>query len=197
MSNLASQIWWDVARSGGIVAWALVAASVLLGLALSTKITNGRPRPNWLADLHRYLGGLAVIFTGIHVLGLVLDNYLSFGLSELLVPLASTYRPGPVALGVISLYFLLAVEVTSLLRKHLSRKVWRATHLLSFLVYFGSTAHGILAGTNAGSGPLFFAMVLTSIAVVGLTAARIDQALQSKTSKTRGGNSRIPVSRTT
>ena len=35
-------LWWYVARSGGIVAWALVAASVLWGLALSTKAL-GKP----------------------------------------------------------------------------------------------------------------------------------------------------------
>ena len=37
-SVMNEQLWWYVARSGGIVAWALLAASVLWGLALSTKV---------------------------------------------------------------------------------------------------------------------------------------------------------------
>lgn len=37
-----NQLWWYVARSGGIVAWALLAGSVLWGLALSTKVMRGK-----------------------------------------------------------------------------------------------------------------------------------------------------------
>lgn len=175
-----SQLWWHVARSGGIVAWALLTASVIWGLALSTKITNGRPRPNWLLDLHRYLGGLAVVFTGVHVASLVLDTYVSFGLTEILIPFTGDYRPGWVALGVIGLYLMAAVEITSLLRKRLSKRVWRSTHLLSFPLFFLATAHGIRAGTDGTGRPLLYTMIAATVAVVALTAARIDQALGSR-----------------
>src|SRR6476620_11760618 len=94
---MSEQIWWYTARAGGIVGWALLAASVLWGLAISTKATKGRVRPNWMLDLHRFLGGLGVIFVGVHVVGLVADSYAHFGLAELLVPFASTYRPAAVA----------------------------------------------------------------------------------------------------
>ena len=112
---MTSQLWWYLARSGGLVAWALLSASVLWGLALSTRILGPRPRPNWILDLHRFLGGLAVVFTGLHVVGLVLDSYVDFGLTELLVPMASSYRPGPVAWGVAALYLLVAVEITDVI----------------------------------------------------------------------------------
>ena len=36
---------WYVARASGIVAWVLLAASVLWGLAITTRVMNGRPRP--------------------------------------------------------------------------------------------------------------------------------------------------------
>jgi hypothetical protein len=121
------QLWWYVARSGGIVAWALLGASVLWGLALSTKVLHGKPRPNWILDLHRFLGGLALIFTGVHVVALVLDSYVHFGLTEILVPLASAWHPVAVAWGVIGLYLLLAVELTSL-AKRISKRTWRMTH---------------------------------------------------------------------
>ena len=41
--------------------------------------------------------------------------------SEILVPLTSSYRPVAVAWGVVSLYLLAAVELTSLARKHLPK----------------------------------------------------------------------------
>ena len=52
---------WYVARSAGLLAWVLLTASVLWGLALSgkAKAFGRRPRPNWTLDLHRFLGGLA------------------------------------------------------------------------------------------------------------------------------------------
>ena len=175
---MSSEFWWYVARSGGILAWVLLSASVLWGLLLSTKILGPKPRANWLLDLHRFLGAMAVIFTGVHVLGLLFDSYIEFGLIDVLVPFTSSYRPGAVAWGVISLYLLLAVEVTSLVRRRLSRRTWRFVHSLSFGLFAFSTIHGLAAGTDAGIGPLFVAMASVSVAVVGLTIASLDQHLR-------------------
>ncbi len=132
---MTNQIWWYTARAGGIVAWALLAMSVLWGLALSTKVLNGKPRPNWILDLHRFLGALALVFTGVHVVAIVADSYVHFGLTEVLVPLTGTWHPVAVAWGIIGAYFLVAVEVTSLLRRRLSKRLWRATHFLSFPLF--------------------------------------------------------------
>src|SRR5690606_23931387 len=46
------QLAWYVARSTGIVAWAVLTASVVWGLLLSTRLARGRPTPAWLTDLH-------------------------------------------------------------------------------------------------------------------------------------------------
>jgi predicted ferric reductase len=185
---MSNELWWYLARAGGIVAWALLSASVLWGLALSTKILGSRPRANWMLDLHRYLGGLAVAFTGLHVLGLVADSYMSFGPVQLLVPFTSSYRPSAVAWGVIGVYLLAAVEITSLLRNRLSRRAWRTTHALSFPLFGLATLHGLRAGTDATGAPLFYSMLAVSVAVFGLTAASIDQHLRSRRrSSTRSG----------
>ena len=101
-----------------------------------------------MLDLHRFLGGLAVFFTGIHVLGLVADSYVYFGWSEILVPMASEWKAGPVAWGVVAFYLLLAVEVTSLAMKKMPRRIWLAIHRLSLPLYALSTVHGIQAGTD-------------------------------------------------
>ncbi len=90
---------WYVARASGLVGWGLLAAATLWGLALSTKALGPRPRPNWLLDLHRWLGGLALIFTGVHVGSLLLDTYVHFGLTSVLVPFASDVAPDRGRLG--------------------------------------------------------------------------------------------------
>jgi hypothetical protein len=78
---MSSQVFWYAARASGIVAWALAAAAVVWGLALSTRVPVRRPRRPWLFDLHRFLGGLALSFTGVHVLSVVADSYVHFSLS--------------------------------------------------------------------------------------------------------------------
>ena len=83
---------------GGLVGWALATASVLFGLLLSGRITR-TPKPAWVLDLHRFLGGLTVVFVGVHLLGLWLDSYVHFGPSELFLPFASSWKPGAVAWG--------------------------------------------------------------------------------------------------
>jgi len=170
---MSEELWWYVARAGGIVGWALLAASVVWGLAISTKATKGRVRPNWMLDLHRFLGGLGVIFVGVHVVGLLADSYVHFGVAELLVPLASTYRPAAVAWGIVALYALVAVEATSLARKHLPRKVWRMTHRLAFPLYGFSTIHALTAGTDTAGVWLQAVMIATSVLVTVLTVVRI------------------------
>jgi predicted ferric reductase len=166
---VSAQLWWYVARSSGIVAWVLVTVSVVWGLLLSTRLLDRRPSPKWLLDLHRYLGGLAVVFTGFHLAGLVADNYIHFDIASLLVPMASDWKPGPVAWGIVALYLLGAVEITSLLMKHMSRKLWHGIHLLSYLLFWTAAIHGATAGTDAAN-PWYAGASIGSIALVSLLA---------------------------
>ncbi len=164
--------WW-IARSSGIVSWTLLAASVIWGLLVSTRTRPQRVTAAWMVDLHRYLGGLSVVFVGVHVAALVADSYTHFGLTKVLVPLASSRRPGAVAWGIVGFYLLLAVEVTSLLRSHLSRVWWRRIHLLSLPLFAFSTIHMFVAGTDSSNRWLIGA-TLTALSVIGgLGALRV------------------------
>ena len=138
---------WYVARSSGIVAWALLTASVLWGLLLASGLLR-RPKRGWYLDLHRFLGGLTLAFTAVHVVALYLDAFIGFGLVDLLVPLASKWRPVPVAYGVTAFYLLLAVEGTSLALPRMPRRLWRWVHLSSFVLYVAATAHMLTAGSD-------------------------------------------------
>jgi DMSO/TMAO reductase YedYZ heme-binding membrane subunit len=170
---MTSQTWWYVARSGGLVAWALASLSVLWGFVLSSKLWRGRASGPKLLDLHRFLGGLAVVFTGVHLLGLFADSYTHYGPVELFVPMASDYRPGAVAWGVVGFYLLLAVEITSLLRNKMPERLWRALHFLSIPVFVLGTVHGLLAGTDTDAGWAWWPGVIVTALVVAAFVARL------------------------
>jgi len=144
-------LWWYLARAGGLTAWWLLCIAVLWGLLLSTRILGDRTPPAWLLDLHRMLGGLAVVFTGLHMTGLFFDEWAGFGWSELLVPFSSEFKPGAVAWGVVAFHLLVAIEVTSLLRKHIPDGVWRWVHRCAFVVFVFATVHTFTTGTDGAN----------------------------------------------
>ncbi len=172
-----TQFWWYLSRSSGIIAWALLTASMIWGLLFTTRILKGHPAPKWLLDLHRHLGGLALAFTALHLIALWADSYVEFSVTDLLVPFASDWKPGPVALGVIALYLLAAIEGTSLAMKRLPRKTWRKTwrniHLISYPLFWIATLHGITAGTDATHPAYWAANTLAAAIVVFLTVYRL------------------------
>jgi predicted ferric reductase len=167
-----SQTWWYVARSGGIVAWALTALAVIVGLQLSTRLVR-RAQPAWLLDVHRFLGGLAVAFLGVHLLGLAVDDFIGFGVNDFLVPFASVYKPVPVGLGVIAMYIILAVELTSLAMRSLPRRAWHAVHLSSYGLFAIATIHGLTAGSDRHNAVFQWACLLTTGLVLMMTLVRI------------------------
>jgi sulfoxide reductase heme-binding subunit YedZ len=170
---LSAQVWWYAARGSGLVAWALLSGSVIWGLLVSLRLRRGLVNRAWLLDLHRFLGGTALAFTGVHLAALLLDDYVGFGVLDLLVPFASAWRPLAVALGVLGLYLLLAVELTSLARARLPARLWRRVHLLALPLFALATLHGLLAGADAGH-PLMTGAVLAVLVLVGaLAVARV------------------------
>ncbi|HEY4331419.1 MAG TPA: ferric reductase-like transmembrane domain-containing protein [Ilumatobacteraceae bacterium] len=143
-----TQAWWFLSRGSGIVAWLMLAATNLWGIMMVTRVVRGL-RPAWMLDLHRWLGALAIITLGIHLGGLVADTYVHFGWREILVPQGSAWKTGAVTWGVISMYLLVVIELTSLVMKHLPRRVWHSIHLLSYVLFAFATVHGALAGTDS------------------------------------------------
>ena len=157
-------VWWYIARASGFVAWALVTAAVVWGVAFTGRIT-AKPKPAWVLDLHRFLGGASVVFVAVHLGTLAGDQYVGFGVQDLFVPLASKWKPGPVAWGVVALYLLVAVEVSSLMMRRLPRRVWRGIHFASYAVFALTVVHALAAGTDA-SEPVVQWCALGSVALV-------------------------------
>ena len=162
-------LWWYVTRASGLVAWAALTGSVLWGVLLSTRVLRSIDNPAWLQDMHRWLGGTALIMTALHMLSLMLDSWAHFAPTELLIPLAAHYRPWPVALGVVAFYLLVAVYASSLLRARMPRRFWKALHYGSYATVVLVSFHAGWSGTDVGA----WGYRLVAFALLGLTTAAV------------------------
>jgi sulfoxide reductase heme-binding subunit YedZ len=157
---------WYASRGTGVVALLLLTAVMLLGLLVTRQgRLPGLPRFA-VSGLHRNLSLLAAVFVVIHVLTAVLDGYVHIPITAAVVPLASSYERFWLGLGAVSLDLMLAAIVTSLLRRHLSRRLWRAVHLLAYLSWPVAWFHSVYASGDLRQGALFILAIGCAIAVV-------------------------------
>lgn len=167
------QAWWYLSRASGLVAWALLIGSLVLGVLLATRALKPLDRPAWLLAMHRWFSGLAVTATVVHLLALVFDGYVQFGAKEIFVPMASTWQPGAVAVGVVAMYVMALVQVTSLMMKRLPKRLWRGVHMTSYLLVWTATVHAGMAGTDATNRVYQAVALVLTIAAVSATVLRI------------------------
>ena len=145
------QVLWYAARGSGIVSLLMVTASVCFGLLTVARFWHASWPRFFNLEMHRRISLLSVVFNVVHVTSAILDPFTMLGLAAALVPLASTYRPLPVALGVVSMYLFVALIITGLLRAHMPQGLWRAIHWTSYAMWPLALAHSFLAGSDAGS----------------------------------------------
>jgi DMSO/TMAO reductase YedYZ heme-binding membrane subunit len=168
-----SAVTWDAARAGGLISYVLLTAAVSLGLVLRNRWQSTRLPRLVTNELHGYVSLLALVFIAVHVAAVAVDPFTRFGLTAVLVPFASHYRPVWMGLGIVALDMLLAVWVSSRLRRRIGHRLWRQIHVLAFGVYGAATLHGLGTGSDTRTvwaGALYAA----SVGVVGsLLAVRL------------------------
>lgn len=174
MNTLWQAITWDVARAGGFTAYILLMLSVAIGLALTMHLQSPSFWPRILnSELHNFVTLLALIFTVIHVLAVIVDPFTRFGLNEVFIPFASHYRPLWMALGIVGLYLGLAIGLSTWLRPLIGYAWWRRLHVLTLIVFALVTIHGIATGSDTQTW-WGFAIYAASIALVaGLLIRRL------------------------
>lgn len=171
-AQVNSLVWWYVARASGLLAWALLAASVIGGLLLGTQLARGRTR-RWTQGVHEFLGPLAVVFTVIHLASVLASDQLRIGLQELIVPFVRPNNPVAQGCGVLAVYLLTALALTSSARAVLSWQWWRRLHLLAFPLFGLASAHTVLAGSDTSSPILHWASLAVGLVIVFLAALRL------------------------
>ena len=142
---------WYAARASGVAAYVALSIVVSLGLTLGGKAQSRRWPRFSVEDVHRFGGLLVGSLIGVHVFAIAVDSFLPFSLTQLLVPLTSSYRPLWTGLGIAAAELLVALAITNHYRRRLPYRFWRKAHYLNFAVWTLASLHGLMAGTDRGA----------------------------------------------
>ncbi|MDQ2815627.1 MAG: ferric reductase-like transmembrane domain-containing protein [Actinomycetota bacterium] len=168
--------FWYASRATGIVALLLLTAVFVLGIGVNRQgRLPGLPRFA-VTSLHKNFSLLAVAFIVVHVITAVLDSFVSIPLASGVIPFASSYERLWLSLGAISFDLMIAIIVTSLLRSHLNRTLWRTVHLLAYLSWPVAFAHSIGASKDLQQGWLLYLSIGCAVLVAGAVIFRLAHA---------------------
>jgi DMSO/TMAO reductase YedYZ heme-binding membrane subunit len=143
-------ITWILLRAAGIGAYVALFLSVAWGLVMTTGVVARRVSKPAANTFHAAVATCGLALLGVHLGLLLVDPYMPFRWNQVLVPMASTYRPVAIAIGVGAMYLVVAVLATSWARKRIGTRWWRRIHLLATPAFVLALLHGLFAGSDSG-----------------------------------------------
>jgi DMSO/TMAO reductase YedYZ heme-binding membrane subunit len=160
--------YWYLTRGTGAVALVLLTASVVLGIAGSQRITAvGWPRFA-VEVVHRDISLLAIALLVVHIATSSLDSFAPISVTAGVIPFISSYRPFWLGLGALSFDLLLAVAITSLVRRRLGYTTWRAVHWLAYVSWPIAVLHGLGTGSDT---KVWWMLALTAACLAAVVSA--------------------------
>ncbi len=158
---------WFITRATGAVSLVLLTLSVTVGI-VHVRRTQIAGVPRFVLDsVHRTASLLAVAFVVVHIVTTLLDGYAPISLLDVVIPFGSAYRPVWLGLGTVAFDLLIAITITSLLRRRLGHRPWRAIHWLAYASWPVALVHGLGTGSDARTHWL---LVLSGVCVTAVLA---------------------------
>jgi DMSO/TMAO reductase YedYZ heme-binding membrane subunit len=172
-ATLSPSAYWYLARGTGAVALVLLTASVVIGILGSVRFVAQR-WPRFAIDaVHRDVSLLVLVVLVIHIVTSVLDGFAPITLLDGVIPFNSPYRPLWLGLGTLSFDLLVAIAVTSLVRRRLGYRAWRAVHWLAYASWPVAVLHGLGTGSDVKQWWMLALTVVCIVAVLMAVWARI------------------------
>ncbi|MGO9752045.1 MAG: ferric reductase-like transmembrane domain-containing protein [Solirubrobacteraceae bacterium] len=182
-------VLWYLTRATGVVTLVLLTLAVTLGVANRKRFETNRV-PRFVIDtLHRNAALLAVVFLLVHIATTLLDSYVNIDLINVILPFSASYKPLWLGFGAIAFDLLIAVALTSVLRRRLGYRIWRATHWLAYLSWPVAIVHGVGIGSDRHSS---WMLALTGACVLIVAAAIVARLRQHSLQPPRPQGSRRP-----
>jgi sulfoxide reductase heme-binding subunit YedZ len=145
----STKAYWYLTRSTGVVSLVLLSAIVILGTLSPMRLSGSERWPRFaVGRLHRDLSLLVLVLLAIHIVTSVLDTFAPVALLDAVVPLNSAYRPLWLGFGALSFDLLLALTITSLVRRRLGYERWRLIHWLAYVSWPIAVLHSLGSGSD-------------------------------------------------
>lgn len=152
---------WEMIRAAGIVSYVLFWFGACAGILYSEKIFVKKRA--LLFMFHQSSGWFAFLFALLHGGLLLIDTYMPYGVTELLIPFTAKNETILSGFGTIALSVLFIVLISSDLMKKLSKKAWKAVHLLTIPTFIVMSIHGFFIGTDSFESPMLVVYMFTNV----------------------------------
>lgn len=192
LGAIGPSAYWYLTRSTGWVSLLLLTAVVVLGVVEAIRWST----PGWprfiVHGLHRYVSLLVLVFLGLHILTAVLDSFAPIGLLEAIAPFVGSYRPFWLGLGAVAFDLLVAVAITSAIRRHIGYRAWRIVHWLAYACWPIALIHALGTGSDVKS---VWSLALTALCVTAVIVAVGIRAMRGwpAHARLRGGSLALTV----
>jgi methionine sulfoxide reductase heme-binding subunit len=163
---------WILLRAAGIGSYLSLFLAVSWGLVSTTSIVTKRVSKPSSTLFHQFVAAMGVALLAVHMVLLVIDSFMPFAPLDVLLPMHSSFRPIAITMGVLAMYGIVIVQVSSWLRKPLGTKTWRALHLLAVPAFTLALAHGVFAGTDTERSWMWLTYAVTGLVVLFLVLVR-------------------------
>lgn len=176
---------WLLARAGGITAYLLLTIVTAMGILLSHNTrARHRPHPSRIR-VHLAMVVFTLVFTVLHIVVLAVDPYAKVGVLGALLPMASTFEPVEVTLGVLALWAGVIAGTSAALAGRGAGRIWLQLHRFAAASWVLAWVHAVLTGVDTAD--LVGMYVFTGLGVMGLALWRylsrekvVEQALSGR-----------------
>lgn len=186
-SRVASSWPWYVIRASGFVAVGLLILLMLSGIGQVTGLLYRFIEPVKAWALHKAMALALCGAIAVHVLFLLFDHYLPFSLAQVLVPFVSHYNNHTsllgfglssiaVALGILAMYGVAVVVLSSLGWIDTRPKIWRRLHYLNYFIILAAFVHALGVGSDLKYGTFRATWIAVAALLLLAIASRLWRA---------------------
>lgn len=170
---------WYVVRGAGFAAAGLLVLLMLSGIGQVTGLTYRLIEPIKAWAIHRAMAIALCFAIALHIGFLLVDHYVRFSLTQILVPFASHYKRSSgvplgslwVACGVLAMYGIAIVVASSLFWMNSHKRTWKLLHYINYAVMLLIFFHALYAGSDLAYGLFRLAWMATgAVLLLGIVS---------------------------
>ena len=176
-THRAAANWpWYIIRAAGFIAAGLLVLLMLSGIGQVTGILYRFVQPITAWAIHRALALALCACILVHIGFLLIDKFLPFSWTQILVPFASHYNNGTemfglslgvaaVAFGILAMYGVAIVVASSLGWIDTKTRVWRKLHYINYAIAGLVFLHALYTGSDLKYGGFRAIWILIGLVV--------------------------------